>query len=92
MVSQKVEIHTAGRTAGTKDMMRTAVVILNWNGRSHLERFLGSVTAHTAAPTRIIVADNGSTDSSSSSRSVTRRWSVCNSTATTAMPAATTVL
>ena len=45
-------------------MMRTAVVILNWNGRSHLERFLGSVTAHTAAPTRIIVADNSSTDSS----------------------------
>lgn len=44
--------------------MRTAIVILNWNGRHHLERFLGSVTAHTAAPTRIIVADNGSTDSS----------------------------
>ena len=35
--------------------MRTAIVILNWNGRKHLERYL---------PTRIIVADNGSTDTS----------------------------
>ncbi len=45
-------------------MMRTAIVILNWNGRRHLERFLGSVAAHTPAPARIIVADNGSTDTS----------------------------
>ena len=44
--------------------MRTAIVILNWNGRKHLERYLGSVTAHTVPPTRIIVADNGSTDTS----------------------------
>lgn len=45
-------------------MMHTAIVILNWNGRHHLERFLGSVTKHTAASARIIVADNGSTDTS----------------------------
>lgn len=44
--------------------MRTAVVILNWNGRQHLERFLGSVVSHTPRDIRIIVADNGSTDDS----------------------------
>lgn len=42
--------------------MKTAVVILNWNGRSMLERFLPSVVENTAAD--IIVADNGSTDDS----------------------------
>ena len=45
-------------------MMRTAVVILNWNGRQHLERFLGSVVSRTPRDIRIIVADNGSTDNS----------------------------
>jgi len=45
-------------------MMRTAVVILNWNGRRHLERFLGSVVKHTPRDIRIVVADNGSTDGS----------------------------
>ncbi len=44
--------------------MRTAVVILNWNGRQHLERFLGSVVSRTPRDIRIIVADNGSTDDS----------------------------
>lgn len=45
-------------------MMRTAIVILNWNGRRHLERFLGSVAEYTPAQAHIIVADNGSTDTS----------------------------
>lgn len=45
-------------------MKRTAVVILNWNGRQHLEQFLPSVVAHTPQLVRIIVADNGSTDDS----------------------------
>ena len=45
-------------------MKRTAVVILNWNGRQHLEQFLPSVVAHTPQRVRIIVADNGSTDDS----------------------------
>lgn len=45
-------------------MKRTAVVILNWNGREHLEQFLPSVVEHTPASVRIVVADNGSTDSS----------------------------
>ncbi len=43
--------------------MRTAIVILNWNGRSWLERFLGGVVAHSPG-TEVIVADNGSTDDS----------------------------
>lgn len=45
-------------------MKRTAVVILNWNGRQHLEQFLPSVVVHTPQQVRIIVADNGSTDDS----------------------------
>lgn len=45
-------------------MIKTAVVILNYNGRQHLERFLKSVVANTPDEVRIIVADNGSTDDS----------------------------
>ena len=45
-------------------MISTAVVILNWNGREHLEQFLPSVVKHTPRQVRIIVADNGSTDDS----------------------------
>ena len=45
-------------------MISTAVVILNWNGRQHLEQFLPSVVKHTPRQVRIIVADNGSTDNS----------------------------
>lgn len=42
-----------------------AVVILNWNGRHFLERFLPSLLRHTPAETaEIIVADNASTDDS----------------------------
>ena len=41
-----------------------AIVILNYNGRKHLENFLPSVLASTYANKRIIVADNGSTDNS----------------------------
>jgi GT2 family glycosyltransferase len=41
-----------------------AVVILNWNGRSFLERFLPSVCASTYTNLRIILADNASTDDS----------------------------
>lgn len=44
-------------------MNTVAVVILNWNGRSMLERFLPSVLA-CSADARVIVADNGSTDDS----------------------------
>ena len=41
-----------------------AIVILNWNGRSFLEKFLPSVTATVYPNFRIIVADNASTDDS----------------------------
>lgn len=44
--------------------MRTAVVILNWNGRKMLERFLPSVVANTNGDDAVIIADNGSTDDS----------------------------
>ncbi len=44
-------------------MDKVAVVILNWNGRKHLEQFLPSVVEHSGFAT-IYVADNGSTDDS----------------------------
>ncbi len=43
--------------------MKTAVVILNWNGKKLLEQFLPSVVLHSAAAD-VIVADNASTDDS----------------------------
>lgn len=45
-------------------MARLSVVILNWNGRRHLERYLPSVVAHTMGDAEVVVADNGSTDDS----------------------------
>ncbi|MEO8069470.1 MAG: glycosyltransferase family 2 protein [Flavobacteriales bacterium] len=44
-------------------MERVAVVILNWNGKQWLERFLPDVLQRSAGA-RVIVADNGSTDTS----------------------------
>ena len=45
--------------------MKCSVVILNWNGEQTLRRFLPSVLSHTQLPdVEIVVADNGSTDSS----------------------------
>jgi GT2 family glycosyltransferase len=45
--------------------MKTAVVILNWNGLEYLRKFLPALTKHTTDPdTRLVVADNGSTDGS----------------------------
>ena len=41
-----------------------AIVILNYNGRNYLERFLPSVLASTYANKRVIVADNASADDS----------------------------
>lgn len=45
-------------------MKRVAIVILNWNGRNHLQTFLPSVIAHSLAIADIFVIDNGSTDDS----------------------------
>jgi GT2 family glycosyltransferase len=41
-----------------------AIVILNWNGKHHLEQFLPSVLLTTYRNHKIIVADNASTDHS----------------------------
>ena len=41
-----------------------AVVILNWNGRRWLERFLPGVLEHSEGYGKVYVADNGSTDDS----------------------------
>lgn len=46
-------------------MIRTSVVILNWNGMEMLRRFLPSVIAYSqGAGVEICVADNASTDAS----------------------------
>jgi len=46
-------------------MMKTAVVILNWNGRKFLEKFLPGVIENTVSDdTEVIVADNGPDDDS----------------------------
>lgn len=45
-------------------MTKTAVVILNWNGRKFLERFLPSVIKYSKDDAEIIIADNASTDDS----------------------------
>jgi GT2 family glycosyltransferase len=42
----------------------TAIVILNWNGRKFLEKFLPFVTGSTGPGVEVIVADNDSTDDS----------------------------
>jgi GT2 family glycosyltransferase len=46
-------------------MTETAIVILNWNGIEFLKMFLGIVVNHSNLPrTKIIVADNNSSDGS----------------------------
>ncbi|MFZ4546408.1 MAG: glycosyltransferase family 2 protein [Bacteroidales bacterium] len=45
-------------------MPKIAVVILNWNGREFLRKFLPSVITNSPKTVEIIVADNASTDSS----------------------------
>lgn len=45
-------------------MTKIAIVILNWNGRSFLEKFLPSVVNYSHPLARVIVADNASTDDS----------------------------
>jgi len=43
---------------------KVAVVILNWNGKSFLEKFLPSLINYTDDDVEIIIADNASTDDS----------------------------
>jgi GT2 family glycosyltransferase len=45
-------------------LKRVAVVILNWNGKKFLEKFLPDVMKHSSADADIIVADNASSDGS----------------------------
>jgi len=45
-------------------MKRTAIVILNWNGKVFLEKFLPSVVNYSKDIADIIIADNASTDDS----------------------------
>ena len=47
----------------TDNKIKVAVVILNWNGRKFLEKFLPSVTKNSIGA-EVIVADNASTDDS----------------------------
>lgn len=51
-------------TAGNNKNPEVAIVILNWNGRHFLEKFLPSVTRSDYPHKCIIVADNASTDDS----------------------------
>ena len=44
--------------------MKTAIVILNWNGQKLLEQFLPSIVNFSSEEAEIYVADNASTDSS----------------------------
>ncbi len=44
--------------------MSCAIVILNWNGLHHLQRFLGSVVKNSPQWADLVVADNGSSDGS----------------------------
>lgn len=43
---------------------QVAIVILNWNGKKYLEKFLPSVLASGYADMEVVVADNASTDDS----------------------------
>ena len=55
----------SGRSFIGKQMKKTSVVILNWNGRNLLEKFLPTVIRHTVSDEcDVIVADNGSSDDS----------------------------
>ncbi|HET6244059.1 MAG: glycosyltransferase family 2 protein [Bacteroidetes bacterium] len=45
-------------------MTKVAIVILNWNGKQHLEKFLPFVLGNNMQGTEIYVADNASTDNS----------------------------
>jgi len=45
-------------------MPQTALVILNYNGKSYLERFLPSILKHTPREVAVVIGDNHSTDDS----------------------------
>ncbi|MEY4204776.1 MAG: hypothetical protein RL013_2480, partial [Bacteroidota bacterium] len=45
-------------------LKKVAIVILNWNGKALLEKFLPGVLHHSGDTARIVVADNASDDDS----------------------------
>lgn len=47
-------------------MKKIAVVILNWNGKNWLEKFLGNVYEKSSTLADVAIIDNGSTDESKS--------------------------
>lgn len=48
----------------TGERLKVSVIIVNWNGRDHLECSLAALQKQTLTPTEIIVVDNGSADDS----------------------------
>jgi hypothetical protein len=62
----KKRIFTANTQPNNSGMQKPslAIVILNWNGRHFLEKFLPGVVSHSPPAARIVVADNASTDGS----------------------------
>lgn len=60
---RRIKIGDDERRYFLMDLSNTAVVILNWNGITHLDRYMPSVIAHSQNAS-IIIADNGSTDDS----------------------------
>src|SRR4051812_11588864 len=54
----------SGNLVGEVNNPSVAIVIINWNGKRFLEKFLPSITSSTYTNKRIIVADNASTDDS----------------------------
>jgi len=59
-----VEVYIFGKNFLPTAAPSVAIVILNWNGKHHLEKFLPSVFTTTYPNLRVIVADNASTDQS----------------------------
>lgn len=60
MVTQKMET----KTKEVKALPKVAVVILNWNGRKYLERFLPALMQSTYPHVEYYIGDNASTDDS----------------------------
>ena len=59
-----MDINAATISPDKNESPSVAVVILNWNGKGFLEKFLPSVLASSYPNKRIIVADNASSDDS----------------------------
>jgi GT2 family glycosyltransferase len=56
--------HTPVRGAGEQDVQRVTIVVINFNGRHHLEACLRSVQAAEGPIAEVILVDDGSTDGS----------------------------